>query len=446
MGQASFGNIGTSSTQWDDGDNWSDGPDVCQGITVRDNFIRTKGNEGIEVKEGTVETLIEGNEVYMQYDAESGGIGSRGDRSIIRYNHIEDTDGAGVRLGGHTVDGIEYGANNQVYENTMVNCRASGIKVMVTPQGQICGNDIEVPDTDDDADYNYSGGAYYYDPLIPCDSSSSSAPGSTSASVTPAPEPTPEATTEAFAEAMNEESSEPTIESTIAPTPAATLEATPTATLEPTADATIAPTIAPTRAATLEPTTEPTPAATTVPTSEATIAPTIAPTPAATLEATPAGTLEPTAEATIAPTTEPTTEPTAEAESTCRDGIEGIDGRVVCCPLECGQCGGTGCSTSGAAYGLGADSCCREPVSSSGKYCDDTGEAPCIYGSAPDADDDDDNDDTNEGDAEDDDDEEYVQQWPRGHRPQRRDLLFARVWPVRRSRMRRFGRFERSRR
>ena len=36
-----------------------------------------QGNEGIEVKEGTVETLIEGNEVYMQYDAESGGESER---------------------------------------------------------------------------------------------------------------------------------------------------------------------------------------------------------------------------------------------------------------------------------------------------------------------------------------------------------------------------------
>ncbi|CAN0114344.1 unnamed protein product, partial [Ectocarpus fasciculatus] len=100
--------IGTSSNQWDDG------PDVCMGNIIRDNYIRTRGNEGIAVKEGTVDTLIEGNQVYMQYDPDAGGIGSRGDRSIIRYNHIEDTDGAGVRLGGHTIDGIEYGANNQV--------------------------------------------------------------------------------------------------------------------------------------------------------------------------------------------------------------------------------------------------------------------------------------------------------------------------------------------
>ncbi|CAM9789948.1 unnamed protein product [Ectocarpus fasciculatus] len=37
--------IGTSRTQWDD----DVGPDVCRGITVRDNFIRTRGNEGIEI-------------------------------------------------------------------------------------------------------------------------------------------------------------------------------------------------------------------------------------------------------------------------------------------------------------------------------------------------------------------------------------------------------------
>ncbi|CAM9466770.1 unnamed protein product, partial [Ectocarpus sp. 4 AP-2014] len=144
--------VGTSSSQWDNDNNWDDVPDVCTGNIIRDNYIRTRGNEGIDVKEGTVDTLIEYNEVYMQYDEDSGGIGSRGDRSIIRYNHIEDTDGAGVRLGGHTVDGIEYGKNNQVYGNTMVDCRQSAVKVMVDPQGQICDNDIALPDNVDEDD------------------------------------------------------------------------------------------------------------------------------------------------------------------------------------------------------------------------------------------------------------------------------------------------------
>ncbi|CAM9790017.1 unnamed protein product, partial [Ectocarpus fasciculatus] len=94
---------------------------------------------------------------------------------------------------------------------------------MVSPQGQICGNDIEVPDNDDDGDYNYSGGHYYYDPLIPCDSSPTPAPESTSA------QPTTELTTGAVAEAMGEESSEATIEPTTEPTPAATPVATPEA-------------------------------------------------------------------------------------------------------------------------------------------------------------------------------------------------------------------------
>ncbi|CAN0296302.1 unnamed protein product, partial [Ectocarpus sp. 8 AP-2014] len=64
---------------------------------------------------------------------------------------------------------------------------------------------------------------------------------------------------------------------------------------------------------------------------------------------------------------------------------EGIDGNgVVCCPLECGQCGGKGCSSAGAASGLGSGSCCGDGVKSSGRYCDITEEAPCIYGSPDD--------------------------------------------------------------
>lgn len=41
------------------------------------------------------------------------GIDSRADGSIIRNNYIEDATGAGIRLGGHYVDGYQYGVNNQ---------------------------------------------------------------------------------------------------------------------------------------------------------------------------------------------------------------------------------------------------------------------------------------------------------------------------------------------
>ncbi|CAM9790785.1 unnamed protein product, partial [Ectocarpus fasciculatus] len=78
----------------------------------------------------------------------------------------------------------------------------------------------------------------------------------------------------------------------------------------------------------------------------------------------------------------PTPSPTLS--ETCSNGLEGIDGNgVVCCPLGCGQCGGTGCNTSGAAAGLGADSCCGGSIKASDEYCDETNEAPCIIGSRP---------------------------------------------------------------
>ncbi|CAN0165599.1 unnamed protein product [Pylaiella littoralis] len=84
----------------------------------------------------------------------------------------------------------------------------------------------------------------------------------------------------------------------------------------------------------------------------------------------------------------PTPAPTALAPTTpaqmCSDGTEGIDGNgIVCCPIDCNQCGGSGCSSSGAAAGLGASQCCGKAIKASDAYCDVTNEAPCIIGSAP---------------------------------------------------------------
>ncbi|CAN0434757.1 unnamed protein product, partial [Ectocarpus sp. 12 AP-2014] len=398
--------VGTSSSQWDNDNNWDDVPDVCMGNIIRDNYIRTRGNEGIDVKEGTVDTLIEYNEVYMQYDDDSGGIGSRGDRSIIRYNHIEDTDGAGVRLGGHTVDGIEYGKNNQVYGNTMVDCRQSAVKVMVDPQGQICENEVTLPDDVDEDDYEYSGGDFYYDPLKPCDSSPTPEPGPTPAPVTPSPEATPEPTTESTTEPMPELTPEPTPGSATEPTPESTPETPGTCSdgIEgidgngvvccPLGCGQCAGSGCSTAGA-----------ANGLPSSsccgggikssgnycdDTGVAPCIY---------------------GSAPDADDDNDDDDDDDDddvgTCSDGIEGIDGNgVVCCPLGCGQCAGSGCSTAGAANGLTSISCCGGGIKSSGNYCDDTGVAPCIYGSAPNSDDDDDGDDEGDDDSEEDDDDE----------------------------------------
>ncbi|CAN0310575.1 unnamed protein product, partial [Ascophyllum nodosum] len=46
---------------------------------------------------------------------------------------------------------------------------------------------------------------------------------------------------------------------------------------------------------------------------------------------------------------------------------------------QCGRCGGVGCSSRAADFGLGADDCCIGSIMDSGMSCNDTMmEAPCI--------------------------------------------------------------------
>lgn len=50
----------------------------------------------------------------------------------------------------------------------------------------------------------------------------------------------------------------------------------------------------------------------------------------------------------------------------------------ICCVKECGQCGGTGCASSGKTYDLGEQDCCTTAILKGGMSCSDTMEAPCI--------------------------------------------------------------------
>lgn len=60
------------------------------------------------------------------------GMNSRGSGNTFRYNVIEDNVGAGVRLGGHTIDGYTYGVDNHVYGNTLEDNDFAGIKAVVS--------------------------------------------------------------------------------------------------------------------------------------------------------------------------------------------------------------------------------------------------------------------------------------------------------------------------
>ena len=136
VGEAIY--LGTSSKQWDI--NPTIEPDITAHNWVHHNVINTQGNECVEAKEGSEYNLIEYNLCTGQKDPNSGGIVSRGKGNIIRYNEIHGGVGAGVRLGGHFVDGVQYGVDNEVYGNRISNNAAGGIKVVVGGQARICGN------------------------------------------------------------------------------------------------------------------------------------------------------------------------------------------------------------------------------------------------------------------------------------------------------------------
>ena len=68
----------------------------------------------------------------------------------------------------------------------------------------------------------------------------------------------------------------------------------------------------------------------------------------------------------------------SDSASTCSNGVFGVEAGGVCCVTQCGRCGGVGCSSRAADFGLGADDCCIGTIMDSGMPCDETMEAPCI--------------------------------------------------------------------
>lgn len=135
--------IGTSSTQWADDKNPTADADLSSDNWVHHNVLNTQGNECVEIKEGSSANLIEYNTCTGQLDPDSAGIGVRGDGNIIRYNSVYGNVGAGVRLGGHEVDGVQYGLQNEVYGNRFWQNVAGGVNLAVGPQAKICDNWLE---------------------------------------------------------------------------------------------------------------------------------------------------------------------------------------------------------------------------------------------------------------------------------------------------------------
>lgn len=132
--------IGTAPEQRGDGKNPTKDNDESSYNLIHHNTFNTQGNECVDIKENSKYNIIEYNSCSGQKDIESGGMDSRGDHNIFRYNEIFDNEGAGVRLGG---DSSQDGIMNQVYNNTIRNNKSGGVKIMRSPQEKICGNSME---------------------------------------------------------------------------------------------------------------------------------------------------------------------------------------------------------------------------------------------------------------------------------------------------------------
>jgi len=131
--------IGTAPEQLNDKKNPTNEVDRSNNNLIHNNFFDTQGNECVDIKEGSSFNVVEYNKCTGQKDINSGGMDSRGNDNIFRYNEIYDNLGAGVRLGGdEETDGI----NNQVYGNSIINNKSGGIKFQRTPQSQVCGNEM----------------------------------------------------------------------------------------------------------------------------------------------------------------------------------------------------------------------------------------------------------------------------------------------------------------
>ncbi len=131
--------IGTAPEQLEDRKNPTSEIDHSNNNWIHHNNFNTEGNECVDIKEGSSFNIVEYNNCTGQEDSNSGGMDSRGNENIFRYNSIYNNSGAGVRLGG---DEEEDGINNQVYGNSIINNKSGGIKFQRSPQGKICGNEM----------------------------------------------------------------------------------------------------------------------------------------------------------------------------------------------------------------------------------------------------------------------------------------------------------------
>lgn len=127
---------------------------------IHHNTFDTRGNECVDIKEGSSGNIVEHNQCTGQKDKDSAGLDARGNANVFRHNNVYKNRGAGIRLGGDTAqDGIQ----NSAYANTLRDNAVGSLKVMTNPQGKICGNIVAGRKTETTGKFGKS-----IDPRLPC--------------------------------------------------------------------------------------------------------------------------------------------------------------------------------------------------------------------------------------------------------------------------------------
>ena len=129
--------VGTSFKQWDDGKNPTDGPDVSTRNRIHHNLLTTRGNECVDLKEGTTCNEVYANHCTGQLDANSAGFNSAGNGNLFRNNVVYGNAGSGFRFGS---DRSGYGIDNTAIGNRVMHNAQFGFKIMDEPQARLCGN------------------------------------------------------------------------------------------------------------------------------------------------------------------------------------------------------------------------------------------------------------------------------------------------------------------
>ena len=106
---------------------------------IHHNTFDTRGNECVDIKEGSSGNIVEHNRCTGQRDRKSAGLDSRGSGNTFRHNIVYGNRGAGIRLGG---DANDDGVGNNAYSNTLRDNEVGSLKIQRGPQGKICGNTV----------------------------------------------------------------------------------------------------------------------------------------------------------------------------------------------------------------------------------------------------------------------------------------------------------------